>query len=79
MAQLHERQTRVVHTERTAAVLWPIRTPGWRGVSATFVWFVVLYYSPKVKNDLIEPEDVPPGMELVGLSFTSVGATDPPK
>lgn len=26
-----------------------------------------------------EEENVPPGMELVGLSFTSVGATDPPK
>ncbi|CDJ49184.1 NAD(+) ADP-ribosyltransferase, putative [Eimeria brunetti] len=35
--------------------------------------------APKAEKDSSEPEVIPPGKELVGLSFTSVGATDPPK
>ncbi|CDJ30209.1 NAD(+) ADP-ribosyltransferase, putative [Eimeria mitis] len=35
--------------------------------------------SPKIEKASDEPEVIPPGKELVGLSFTSVGATDPPK
>ena len=34
---------------------------------------------PKNEQSSSEPEAIPPGEELVGLSFTSVGATDPPK
>ncbi|CDI87101.1 NAD(+) ADP-ribosyltransferase, putative [Eimeria praecox] len=33
----------------------------------------------KTEITLSESETIPPGKELVGLSFTSVGATDPPK
>ncbi|CDI81883.1 NAD(+) ADP-ribosyltransferase, putative [Eimeria acervulina] len=35
--------------------------------------------APKNEQSSSEPEAIPPGKELVGLSFTSVGATDPPK
>lgn len=35
--------------------------------------------SSTVEKESSEPEAIPLGKELVGLSFTSVGATDPPK
>lgn len=35
--------------------------------------------SRKVEKDIASNEGIPDKMELVGLSFTSVGATEPPK
>lgn len=53
--------------------------PGCRGDGVSLPMLVCSACSPKTKSDSIEAESIPHGMELVGLSFASVGATDPPK